>query len=331
MRKIFLLIVTLLIGGVHITAQVTIGSDQLPRTGAGLDLNSNNKGLLLPNVSLSDPATGFQLDGGDPATATGMTVYNYSNNLEGPGVYVWDGNQWILITCVPDTPTGITFSKTTGIKLNEQITATATPEVTSGGAKPTQYNWTIPGAYFDIISGANARVITLKAKAAATSITNAIKVNAENSCGTSADYSNTAALSIWDCPGYTITNGAYSGPTTSTLNGDGTTMSQLTGSYGFAVSGNLCLAQADQGSPSTYLWETAKTQCSNLGTGWRLPNIAELGNLQSSRTSYGMFNLFYWSSTEENGVYVWQWVYGEGYTNHGNRDYGSMVRCVKSL
>jgi hypothetical protein len=102
-------------------------------------------------------------------------------------------------TSKPDVPTGITFSKETGIKLNEEITATAEPEVTSGGAVPTQYNWTIPTAYFDITGGNDTRVITLKAKAASASITNAIKVNAQNTCGTSADYSNTTQLSIYNC------------------------------------------------------------------------------------------------------------------------------------
>ncbi|MDR1632833.1 MAG: DUF1566 domain-containing protein [Dysgonamonadaceae bacterium] len=113
-----------------------------------------------------------------------------------------DGNYQQMVTIdikacssQPDAPTGITFSKT-GIKSNEEITATATPEVTSGGTVPAKYNWTIPSDYFDITGGNGTRVITLSAKTASTSITNAIKVNAENTCGTSTDYSNTTVLSI---------------------------------------------------------------------------------------------------------------------------------------
>jgi hypothetical protein len=102
-------------------------------------------------------------------------------------------------TSKPDVPTGITFSKTTDIKLNEEITATAEPEVTSGGAVPAQYNWTIPTANFEITGGTGTRVISLKAKAASPGITDAIKVNAQNTCGTSTDYSNTTALRILDC------------------------------------------------------------------------------------------------------------------------------------
>ncbi|MDR0864640.1 MAG: fibrobacter succinogenes major paralogous domain-containing protein [Candidatus Symbiothrix sp.] len=77
-------------------AQVTIGADQAPRTGAGLDLNSN-KGLLLPRVTLSSTATDFQLDGGDPTLAKGMVVYNTGANLGGPGVFVWDGSKWSIV------------------------------------------------------------------------------------------------------------------------------------------------------------------------------------------------------------------------------------------
>ncbi|MDR0865416.1 MAG: fibrobacter succinogenes major paralogous domain-containing protein [Candidatus Symbiothrix sp.] len=77
-------------------AQVTIGANQDPRAGAGLDLNSN-KGLLLPRVTLSSTATDFQLDGGDLDKAKGMVVYNTGANLGGPGVFVWDGGKWSIV------------------------------------------------------------------------------------------------------------------------------------------------------------------------------------------------------------------------------------------
>jgi hypothetical protein len=110
-------------------------------------------------------------------------------------------------TAAPAAPTGITFSKTAGIKLKEEITAKATPEVMSGGAKPATYNWTIPEDYFEIISGKNDRVITLQAKATVSSITNAIKVNAENLCGKSSDYSNSTSISILNCTDVPATPG----------------------------------------------------------------------------------------------------------------------------
>jgi hypothetical protein len=98
----------------------------------------------------------------------------------------------------PDIPTGITFSKT-GIKLNEEITATATPEVTSGGAVPTKYIWTIPTDNFDITGDESTRVITLKAKAAGTLHPSTTNVSAQNTCGISTSYSNRTTLRILDC------------------------------------------------------------------------------------------------------------------------------------
>ncbi|MDR2621778.1 MAG: hypothetical protein LBC48_04255, partial [Dysgonamonadaceae bacterium] len=115
-----------------------------------------------------------------------------------------------VCTLAPAVPTGIAFSKTKGIWLGEEITATATPEVTTGGSKPTKYNWTIP-TNFDITAGSATRVITLKAKTAAESITGAIKVIEENDCGASADYSNTTALSIFDCSSIPDQPGTISG------------------------------------------------------------------------------------------------------------------------
>jgi hypothetical protein len=111
-------------------------------------------------------------------------------------------------------------------------------------------------------------------------------------------------------------------------------MSQLTGSYGFAVSGNLRLAPSDQGSPTTYTWANAKTQCADLttdGKTWRLPNIAELGNLQSTRTSYNMAYYNYWSSTENSSTTAWVWLYYSSDTGYHYKTNNYYVRCVRSL
>jgi hypothetical protein len=356
-------------------------------------------------------------------TAT-LTVTSLDNNVkESVTVNVK------VCTSAPDAPTGITFSKTTGIKLNEEITATATPEVKSGGAKPMKYNWIIPGDYFDVISGTNDRIITLKAKAAATSITNTIKVNAENDCGKSADYSNATALSIVDCTtapatpgsitvpasvvanknftvsiasvsgatsytwnvpsnltvvsgqntieitckansagaiaagaitvtasndcgtsaaqssasamtvipacsGYTIANGEFSGPATTTTLSIGDDLSAIL-SKGFSATGkSLCLAPYDQRNPSSYNWVNGMAQCTSLatdGASWRMPNIAELANLQSSCTSYGMSLGNYGCSTERNSLNAWFWRYNQGSASYGNKTFTSYVRCVRSL
>jgi hypothetical protein len=101
MKKMFFLMLTLLImGAASMNAQVTIGSDKVPHSGAVLDLQSDNLGLKLPNVALDDTdLTEFVLPLTAPSTkedAKGMYVYNTNSTL-GEGVYVWDGYQWILV------------------------------------------------------------------------------------------------------------------------------------------------------------------------------------------------------------------------------------------
>jgi hypothetical protein len=189
------------------------------------------------------------------------------------------------------------------------------------------YTWSVPSGW-SITAGEDTNSVTVTAGASA--VSGNISVTPSNSCGNGT--ARTRAITVLTpCPGYPgylITDGAYDGPTTSELNGLGTTMSQLTGSYGFAVSGDLCLAQADQSS-SLHAWKDAK--CSDLGNGWRLPNIAELGNLQSSRASYGMA-LAYWSSTEESNTYAWYWSYTNSYASYtGKTSIAYRVRCVRSL
>jgi uncharacterized protein (TIGR02145 family) len=100
MKKMFFLMLTFLImGAASMNAQVTIGSDNLPHSGAVLDLQSDNLGLKLPNVALNANLTEFVLPLTAPSTkedAKGMYVYN-TNATIGEGVYVWDGYQWILV------------------------------------------------------------------------------------------------------------------------------------------------------------------------------------------------------------------------------------------
>ncbi|GHT40343.1 hypothetical protein FACS189437_05800 [Bacteroidia bacterium] len=135
MKKMMFLMLTLLIWGTaSMNAQVTIGSEKAPHSGAILDLQSDNLGLKLPNVALDDDLTVFGLPDTDPAAdAKGMYVYN-TNPKVGEGVYVWDGGQWLLVKAsVGENPvTGITISYT-GSRLLElgttfQLSAILTPE-----------------------------------------------------------------------------------------------------------------------------------------------------------------------------------------------------------
>jgi hypothetical protein len=133
------LFITLFMGwALFASAQVTIGSGDVPLKGALLQLkekevsnddSNSGRGLALPRVRLSSkanlfpmfynnpdvPASGVQPSYISNKTAldkqhSGLTVYNVatdaSEGLE-PGVYVWNGSQWKLVgkASSPQPPT----------------------------------------------------------------------------------------------------------------------------------------------------------------------------------------------------------------------------------
>ena len=92
-------------------AQVTIGSEELPEKAALLDIktkvdntgsvSSDNGGLLLPRVEISDATTldvfsditGIDTDE-QKLRHKGLTVYNIGTTNMEEGVYVWNGTKW---------------------------------------------------------------------------------------------------------------------------------------------------------------------------------------------------------------------------------------------
>jgi hypothetical protein len=103
MKKIIYLIpVFLLCSSIQIFGQVSIGSENDPHPGAVLDLQSTDKGLLLPRVSLTDAATFLvNTSTAEKESAAGMLVFNDGkatpNHLLA-GLYVWAGHQWEAIS-----------------------------------------------------------------------------------------------------------------------------------------------------------------------------------------------------------------------------------------
>ena len=98
-KRLSLLFTCFVAGMMCVNAQVTIGTNNDPHAGAVLDLQSTNKGLLLPNVSLNNAAA-FQLSTkpADAASGVGMIVFNINADMTGGngiGVYVWDGAKWM--------------------------------------------------------------------------------------------------------------------------------------------------------------------------------------------------------------------------------------------
>src|SRR5690349_5453125 len=83
----------------------TVGGSSLPNGSAILEVESNNKGLLLSRVSLSATTT-WGLAGATPVA--GMLVYNTNASITsssasypiangGVGCYYWDGSGWVSI------------------------------------------------------------------------------------------------------------------------------------------------------------------------------------------------------------------------------------------
>ena len=90
MKKIFLFLLAFFFT-VHIIAQnIGIGTST-PNTSAMLDITATNKGLLIPQVSL----TGVNDNTTIPGPPTSLLIYNMSNAGAGagavtPGYYYWD-------------------------------------------------------------------------------------------------------------------------------------------------------------------------------------------------------------------------------------------------
>jgi hypothetical protein len=246
------------------------------------------------------------------------------------------------ITVTPSNSCGNGTARTLAVTVNTAVpsqpsTITGNATVCSGATSQTYsvtnvsgvtYNWTLPNGWTKT-AGGTTNSITVTAGSTAGNIT----VTPSNGCGNGT--ARTLAVTVSAaCSGYCVMKGAYSAPTGyQTLAGSGTTMTQIPG-YGFAASGNLCLAPADQSSASTYTWTEAASECASKttdGNSWRLPNIAELGNLQDKRRSYGMDGIIYWSGTEYSVENAWSWYYTYVYTMSDRRTDKRSVRCVRSL
>lgn len=87
-------------------AQVGIGTTNI-QNGVELQIESSNRGLLIPRVALT--STLVQAPVGPAPIATGVLVYNTSTNGAGatavsPGFYYWSGTEWISLRSNAGTP-----------------------------------------------------------------------------------------------------------------------------------------------------------------------------------------------------------------------------------
>jgi hypothetical protein len=245
----------------------------------------------------------------------------------------------------PATPGAITLGATT-VNLNGTFTASIT--AVSGA---TSYVWTLPTG---LTGTSTTNSITITGATAGTYAVGTIKVAAKNDCGTSATSNSASAVTVRSCPGYFAQGGEYKPGNTAQYLAipDGTTFATLTnasGSWKFAKTGkDLCFYKTDANNSSTMNWTTAMTGCTSASTtyndgttGWRLPNIAELGAIQSihrslasqTNSATGTANLRtrdYWSSTEYSSVNAVNWGFSHSYTYRNGKTTVSYVRCVRS-
>ncbi len=94
MKKI--LVIVFMFCSLATFAQISINnSGNPPDTNAILDLQSNNKGILIPRIDLDSSTITNALG----LTQKGMMVYNTNGNYDnGAGFYYWSGFKWLPLT-----------------------------------------------------------------------------------------------------------------------------------------------------------------------------------------------------------------------------------------
>ncbi|MDR0682755.1 MAG: hypothetical protein LBG15_13055 [Dysgonamonadaceae bacterium] len=95
-KMIYLALTLWTMSAASVNAQVTIGTDADPDPSAILDLNTTDKGLLLPRIALLSTGKAFPLI----SHVEGMTVYNtavsgYGTTAVTPGIYFNNGSKWV--------------------------------------------------------------------------------------------------------------------------------------------------------------------------------------------------------------------------------------------
>lgn len=74
------------------TSQVGINTTD-PADGSILDIDSDDKGILIPRVNISNLNNIAPITGGSPE---GLLVYN-TNTTTGPGYFYWNGSSWVAV------------------------------------------------------------------------------------------------------------------------------------------------------------------------------------------------------------------------------------------
>ena len=185
----------LLISAASVKSQVTMGSLNEPHKAAVLDLDATTKGLLLPNVFLTDVSVFAPLQTDISSDGKGMLVYNTNPDViggTGKGLYVWDGSKWNPLQQSAESfgddpclaPFNLTYtvngvSGTTGSSFEggADITLTVTGDNISG------YKWYKSPDDVSVLSSSESLVIS----PSSTSVSGTYYCVAVNDCGGSTE------------------------------------------------------------------------------------------------------------------------------------------------
>ena len=215
-------VILLLAGEISFAQNIGINSTgSSPNASAGLDIDFNNKGLLIPRLTTAEATTLAA------TAAEGLMIYNTTTKC----FQIFIGTAWQNIFCGCTSAPAATGSITGSSPVcANQTGATYSVSAVTGAAG---YVWTYTGTGFTIASGNNTNSITANFSAGATS--GNLTVYATNACGngtaspaypitvTSSPliYSYTGALQIFTVPACvtSITIEALGGQGTSSTTG----------------------------------------------------------------------------------------------------------------
>ena len=150
-------------------AQVKVGdSPTALNEGAVLEMQSTNRGMLLPRISLSSTTT-WGLNGNN-AVKNGMVVYNTNAAITGNamypaagvGTYTFDGTGWVFSENLKGGTTGQVLSKTaTGLAWSTPASGVVTYLAGSATAAGAFIKATGPGVTFTVNTATQTGTITV--------------------------------------------------------------------------------------------------------------------------------------------------------------------------
>lgn len=126
----------LLQAGTHLTAQVTIGSDKTPEAYSTLEIDGQQGGMRLPQLTTTQRTTLQAKFASNPTGSIGLVIYNTTDKE----VQYWDGTQWVAAKggggsiTIPTEPWFVSGSTTQATSNTENIYQMGQVSIGNSGA-----------------------------------------------------------------------------------------------------------------------------------------------------------------------------------------------------